>query len=193
MQLQGLLNHVILCSLSEWKTWCFSFMAIDDNIDGSFNQFPSNEWTRWRAREGARGRQRQWSQLLLRGGSTSPLLLLQVLHSHLLSLHPNTHSANLYCPFLQLLLLLQPLSALRLIPLPQDLLYDYFFCRYRPLPVEANPLNYQDPSRQYFIPGTKNRPASTPDFLLRPLWEARPCPCHHLLYTVSMFERAGMR
>ena len=121
------------------------------------------------------------------------LLLLQVLHSHLLSLHPNTHSANLYCPFLQLLLLQQPLSALRLIPLPQDLLYDYFFCRYRPLPVVANPLNYQHRSRQYFIPGTKNRPASTPDFLLRPLWEARPCPCHHLLYTVSMFERAGMR
>ena len=121
------------------------------------------------------------------------LLLLLVLHSHLLSLHPNTHSANLYCPFLQLLLLLQPLSALRLIPLPQDLLYDYFFCRYRPLPVVANPLNYQHRSRQYFIPGTKNRPASTPDFLLRPLWEARPCPCHHLLYSVSMFERAGMR
>ena len=45
------------------------------------------------------------------------LLHLQVLHSHLLSLHPNTHSANLYCPFLQLLLL-QPLSALRLIPRP---------------------------------------------------------------------------
>ena len=130
--------------------------------------------------------------------SSTPLLfllfLLLLLHSHLLSLHPNTHSANLYCPFLQLLLLQQPLSALRLIPpLPQDLLYDYFFCRYRPLPVVANPLNYQHRSRQYFIPGTKNRPASTPDFLLRPLWEARPCPCHHLLYTVSMFERAGMR
>ena len=43
-------------------------------------------------------------------------LLLLLLHSHLLSLHPNTHSANLYCPFLQLLLLQQPLSALRLIP-----------------------------------------------------------------------------
>ena len=114
------------------------------------------------------------------------LLLLLQLHSHLLSLHPNTHSANLYCPFLQLLLLLQPLSALRLIPLPQDLLYDYFFCRYRPLPVVANPLNYQDRSRQYFIPGTKNRPASTPDFLLRPLWEARPCPCHHLLHYTTL-------
>ena len=52
---------------------------------------------------------------------------------------------------------------------PRDLLYDYSFCRYRPLPVVANPLNYQHRSRQYFIPGTKNRPASTPDFLLRPL------------------------
>ena len=42
-----------------------------------------------------------------------------------------------------------------LIALPQDLLYDYFFWRYRPLPVVTTPLNYQHRSRQYFIPETE--------------------------------------
>ena len=105
---------------------------------------------------GARGRQRQWSQLWLRGGS-----------SCLAAYQPPTISSsftllqlNLYCPFFDCYF--SSYYLLCLIALPQDLLYDYFFWRYRPLPVVTTPLNYQHRSRQYFIPETKLWPRFPP-------------------------------
>ena len=103
---------------------------------------------------GARGRQRQWSQLWLRGGSSClPAYCCCPPTTYYLFILTHCFNPTFTAPFFNCYFSSHYL--LCLIALPQDLLYDYFFWRYRPLPVVTTPLNYQHRSRQYFIPETE--------------------------------------